>query len=162
MGLAAAFAFVTEQLFLLGHRALTIDTNGRNIGRFAKYCSVGLGLETVDQVTPEVVRAFVRAPSARNTPPSVATMHGRRTAVRLAFRILIQFGLHPSDPNPPGRSASPFGATGPSGHRGRTRPGPLVIAGHAYRDTTTDDRGPGGGIGGVQRNPLGGHYRCRP
>ncbi len=98
MGLTAAFAFVAEQLFLLGHRALTIDTNGRNIGRFANYCTRGLGLETVDQVTPEEVTAFVRAPSARNKPPSVGTMHGRRTGVRLAFRILIQFGLHGSDP----------------------------------------------------------------
>lgn len=98
MGIAAAFAFVAEQMVLLGHRALTIDTNSRNIGRFARYCERGLGLETVDQVTPEVVRAFVYAPSARNKPPSPATMHGRRTAVRLAFRILIQFGLHDSDP----------------------------------------------------------------
>jgi len=98
VGLAAAFAFVAEQLLLLGHRALTIDTNGRNIGRFARYCCRGLRLETLDQVTPEVVKGYVWAPNAENRPPSVATMHGRRTALRLAFRILIQFGLHGSDP----------------------------------------------------------------
>jgi site-specific recombinase XerD len=98
VGLAAAFGFVIEQIVLLGHRALTVDTNSRNIGRFARYCGRGLGLETIEQVTPEVVRAFVYAASARNKPPSPGTMHGRRTAVRLAFRILIQFGLHESDP----------------------------------------------------------------
>src|SRR2546421_6043163 len=69
--------------------------------RFTIFAEKGLRLRQVSQVSPEHTRAFVFAAIA--TPagtqhPGVATMHLRRSALRLYFRTLRQLGLFEGDP----------------------------------------------------------------
>lgn len=45
-----------------------------------------------------IARAFVQAETTEGLDPNVATMHLRRSAVRLLFRVLRQFGVPPGDP----------------------------------------------------------------
>jgi integrase/recombinase XerC len=52
----------------------------------------------LDEVTREQVARFISAPSPDGRPPSVATMHLRRSAVRLMFRVLRQHGVVEHDP----------------------------------------------------------------
>jgi integrase/recombinase XerC len=69
--------------------------------RFTIFAEKGLRLGRVAQVSSDHARTFVHA--AISTPagtqhPSVATMHLRRSALRLYFRILRQLGLFVGDP----------------------------------------------------------------
>jgi site-specific recombinase XerD len=52
----------------------------------------------LDEVTREQVASFISAPSPDGRPPSVATTHLRRSAVRLMFRVLRQHGIVDHDP----------------------------------------------------------------
>jgi site-specific recombinase XerC len=52
----------------------------------------------LDEVTGEQVEAFISATSTDGRPPSVATTHLRRSAVRLMFRVLRQHGIVEHDP----------------------------------------------------------------
>ena len=69
--------------------------------RFTVFEEKGLRLRTVQAITPEHARRFVTAgistPSGREQP-SVATMHLRRSAIRLYFRTLRQTGVEVGDP----------------------------------------------------------------
>ena len=63
---------------------------------FTIFAEKGLRLRQVRQVSPEHARAFVFAAittTAGTQRPSVATMHLRRSALRLYFRTLRQLGL---------------------------------------------------------------------
>lgn len=53
--------------------------------RFEAFLGRGFGIETIDDVTLAHVEAFVRA-KANDTDPATATMHMRRTVLRLLFR----------------------------------------------------------------------------
>ncbi len=53
---------------------------------------------SLDEVTREQVARFISAPSPDGRPPSVATAHLRRSAVRLLFRVLRQHGIVDHDP----------------------------------------------------------------
>jgi site-specific recombinase XerC len=69
--------------------------------RFTIFVEKGVQLRQISQVSPEHARAFVQA--AISTPagmqrPSVATMHLRRSALRLYFRTLRQLDLFCGDP----------------------------------------------------------------
>jgi integrase/recombinase XerC len=69
--------------------------------RFTIFLDKGLQLSSVEQISAEQVSQFVRA--GISTPagpqrPSVATMHLRRSALRLYFRTLRQLGLYDGDP----------------------------------------------------------------
>jgi len=65
--------------------------------RFFSFCRIGCGLASLDEVTPELVRAFVTAPlEDRNS--TVATMHLRRSIVRFVFRAAREIGLVDHDP----------------------------------------------------------------
>ena len=69
--------------------------------RFTIFAEKGLRLGRVAQVSSDHTRTFVHA--AISTPagtqhPSIATMHLRRSALRLYFRTLRQLGLFDGDP----------------------------------------------------------------
>src|ERR1700737_4821410 len=69
--------------------------------RFTIFLDKGLRLSSVEQISAEQASKFVRA--GISTPagpqrPSVATMHLRRSALRLYFRELRQLGLYDGDP----------------------------------------------------------------
>lgn len=67
--------------------------------RFLGYLDRGWGITSLGEVTPEMVRSFVLAPSDRtNAEPSVATLHLRRSAVRLLFRVLREAAVVQHDP----------------------------------------------------------------
>ncbi len=65
--------------------------------RLFRFCRLGHGLESLEEVTPEVARAFVAAP-LEDRDPSVATMHLRRAVVRFVFREARALGLADHDP----------------------------------------------------------------
>lgn len=52
----------------------------------------------LDEATPEMIRGFVHAPDSAGEAPSAATMHLRRCAVRILFRVGRQLGLVAVDP----------------------------------------------------------------
>jgi integrase/recombinase XerC len=65
--------------------------------RLFAFCGRGWGLGSLDEVTPEIARAFVVAP-LEDREPSVATMHLRRAVVRFVFRQARELGLASHDP----------------------------------------------------------------
>ncbi len=65
--------------------------------RFRLFCLRGHRLRSLNDVTPEIVRAFVTSP-IENNAPSVATMHVRRSVVRFVFRQARNLGLADHDP----------------------------------------------------------------
>ncbi len=65
--------------------------------RFLLFCLRGYQLVALDEVTPGIVRAFVTA-SIDGQPPSVATMHLRRSVLRFVFRRARDLGLASHDP----------------------------------------------------------------
>ena len=69
-------------------RKVTCDT----LDRFVRYAAAH-GITHAAQVTPELVAAFAAAPGRDRPPPAVATMHQRRSVIRLAFRL-----YHRADP----------------------------------------------------------------
>ena len=76
------------------------DRLGSTLIRFASFTERGFGVTNLDDLTPDVVRAFVSAPPSGGGahPPSLSTMHFRRSAVRLLFREARRAGLADGDP----------------------------------------------------------------
>jgi len=69
--------------------------------RFTIFVEKGVDIPPIRQLSPEHARAFVQAaisPPAGMRRPSVATMHLRRSALRLYFRTLRQLELFDGDP----------------------------------------------------------------
>lgn len=67
--------------------------------RFGWFAESSAGVDSLAAITPDVVDRFVRARTTRErTAPSPATMHSRRSAVRLMFRTGRQLGLCVADP----------------------------------------------------------------
>ena len=66
--------------------------------RFARYAEDGCGIECAAQVMGPVAAGFVRARAADGSQPAVATMHLRRSAVRLLFAEGRRLGLVENDP----------------------------------------------------------------
>jgi integrase len=67
--------------------------------RFCSFAETSAGAGSLADVTPGVVDGFVRALTVRErSAPSAATMHARRSAVRLLFRTGRQLGLCAADP----------------------------------------------------------------
>jgi integrase/recombinase XerC len=98
--------------------SLSEQTNDRfseTIARFASYVERGAGLASLGEVTLAHADGFVHAPIALPSglrPPGVSTMHFRRSAIRLLFRMARADGLVEGDPTldlvlPP-RSAGPL------------------------------------------------------
>ncbi|HEX7168601.1 MAG TPA: hypothetical protein VF230_16590 [Acidimicrobiales bacterium] len=65
--------------------------------RFEKFGAAFGGITRVSQITPEVATAFVNARGA-NGRPSGSTQSLRRTALRLLFRVLREYGLMDGEP----------------------------------------------------------------
>jgi integrase len=65
--------------------------------RFARFAVHAHGCQILGEVNEAVVAEFVTA-SGRSGPPSPATQHLRRSAVRLLFRTARQLGLVEGDP----------------------------------------------------------------
>jgi integrase len=68
------------------------------LDHFVVFADNGYGLQTPEAVSAEVARAFVMAPSADGSTPSVSLMHLRRSALRLLFRSLRESGVAVGDP----------------------------------------------------------------
>jgi integrase/recombinase XerC len=66
--------------------------------RFAQFGASAFGIEKLEAVEPTFVAAFVRAKGRNHRTPSVATMHLRRSAVRLLFRTARSLSLVTTDP----------------------------------------------------------------
>lgn len=103
IGLDAPFSqareFAAEQISAVGtlrdqshRRILTLWTN------FERFARAAHGVVAVGDVTVEVTLAFVHAKTSEGRIPNPATMHLRRSAVRLLFRVLRQFGVPCGDP----------------------------------------------------------------
>jgi integrase/recombinase XerC len=73
------------------HRLLDLMT------RFLSFVELAFGTP-LSEVARDQVEAFVLAPSRDGRPPSVATTHLRRSAVRLLFRVLREHGVVDHDP----------------------------------------------------------------
>lgn len=102
--LLQASACLEEVTTLQGEtRSLAPQTEDRlrsALTRFAGFAERGFGVTTLDDITPDIVRAFVAAsPSGGGSEaPSLSTMHFRRSAVRLLFREARRAGLAEGDP----------------------------------------------------------------
>jgi site-specific recombinase XerD len=71
------------------------------IAAFDGYLRRGHGVDQLRSVEPSHVRAFIRAHQSLNgvlLPVSIGTMHTRRSAVRIVFRISREIGLASGDP----------------------------------------------------------------
>jgi integrase/recombinase XerC len=68
------------------------------LDRFGRFAAAGCGLFDLGEVTSDVARSFVTAPTGSGQPPSTSTMHWRRTALRMLFRAARRRGLIDGDP----------------------------------------------------------------
>lgn len=96
--LAGAIDRVARELAAGG--ALSAQSHRRMVElleRFGRFVAIGQ-VACLDDVTPELVRAFVNAPSAKGGAPGIATRRLRRSAVRLLFRAARGLGLVAGDP----------------------------------------------------------------
>ncbi len=66
--------------------------------RFAEYLTRAYGTSLAADVRPEHVRAFLEANTQSGCQPAVATMHVRRSAIRLMYREAARLGAVKSDP----------------------------------------------------------------
>ena len=66
--------------------------------RFGAFLERAHGVRGASDITPGHVRAFLEANTGSGGPPSVATMHLRRSAVRLLFREAVKLGAAGQDP----------------------------------------------------------------
>ncbi len=67
------------------------------VERFCAFATRAFAIDSLQKVSLHVAKAFVRAPSAAGQP-SVATMHLRRSVLRLLFRTARELGLADHDP----------------------------------------------------------------
>ena len=67
------------------------------IERFCVFCDRAFDIEVLGEVTAVEASAFVQAPTPCGAP-AAATMHLRRSALRLLFRTAREIGLANSDP----------------------------------------------------------------
>lgn len=68
------------------------------LDRFGRFAGEGCGLAGLADVTSTIARSFVTAPTSAGEPPSISTMHWRRTALRLLFKAARWHGLVDGDP----------------------------------------------------------------
>lgn len=92
VGIARAALLDGQSTVAQGERTRSI------IDRFVAFAEGGHGIGSLAEVSPSLVQAFIRAPKGDLAPPSVATMHWRRTALRLLFRAGREVGLVATDP----------------------------------------------------------------
>ncbi len=85
---------------LSASRALSVQSLPRVVDlveRFCVFCKGAFGFNSFAAVTAAEAEAFVRAPTSAGDP-APATMHLRRSVLRLLFRTARELGLVDSDP----------------------------------------------------------------
>jgi len=70
----------------------------RTVRRFASFAEEASRTPGLDEVTPGDADAFIRARTSTGQVPTTATMHHRRSSLRLLFRMARLLGLAESDP----------------------------------------------------------------
>jgi integrase/recombinase XerC len=65
--------------------------------RFARFVS-NSGVRSLADVTPELTSSFVRSRTSQDVQAGTATLHNRRTSLRLLFRTARRVGLVDGDP----------------------------------------------------------------
>jgi integrase len=75
----------------------TVVRVGSSWTRFSEFAAQS-GVEALAGVDPTVAAAFVRARTTADSPKGTATMHNRRTSLRLLFRTARRLGLVDGDP----------------------------------------------------------------
>ena len=68
------------------------------VDHFARFTRLGSKVVRLGDVTTEVATGFVRSRLGSGLPASVATMHDRRSTLRLLFRIARRLDLAAGDP----------------------------------------------------------------
>ena len=85
---------------LSGSGTLSEQSLPRIVNLIERFCGFGeraFGIASLEEVSTSQAAAFVQAPTAHGEPAS-ATMHLRRSALRLLFRTARELGLAESDP----------------------------------------------------------------
>lgn len=89
------------QLCLVELAATNSDATLERIGsawtRFEEFAS-RTGVECLAGVQPSLAASFVRSRTSADAPAGTATMHNRRTSLRLLFRMARRLGLVDGDP----------------------------------------------------------------
>lgn len=98
--ISAATEGALAQLGVLQLTDQTARATARFWVRFTSYAE-GAGIATVSGIGPDVVRGFIGAKRAGGELPSTSTMHSRRSAVRLLFRIWRELAVMDGDPTLP-------------------------------------------------------------
>ena len=101
VGPAATLGLVLKGLKQAGLSDQSVQKMAELMARFTIYIDKGHGLRSVAEIAEEHVEGFVFASGligSERRRPSVATMHLRRSALRLYFRIARQLGLCTGDP----------------------------------------------------------------
>lgn len=79
--------------------------------RFVGFVSATSTVSSLEHVDPSLVALFLRARLVSGRPPTLATMHDRRTTIRLLYRLARRIGIVSGDPSLdaglPARSTSP-------------------------------------------------------
>ena len=70
----------------------------RLMRRFGTFVERAHGLQRASEIGPEHVHSFLVASTGSGSAPSVATMHLRRTAIRLLFREAAKHSAVTDDP----------------------------------------------------------------
>ncbi len=79
-------AHVDDWMAVCGHSDATRQVTTHTLGRLVRFANAHEVVVARD-VTPELVRSFIEAPGSDRRRPAIATMHQRRSVVRLAFRL---------------------------------------------------------------------------
>ncbi len=81
-----------------GLTAGTVERIAPTIEKFHQFVLTACGARVLAEIGSSEVDVFVRACLAGGSSPSVATMHNRRSTLRLLFRTARRLGLMPGDP----------------------------------------------------------------
>ncbi len=85
---------------LRASRTLSVQSLPRVVDlveRFCRFCQQAFQISSLSEVSATDAEAFVRA-STSGREPALATMHLRRSVLRMAFRTARELGLAESDP----------------------------------------------------------------
>ena len=86
-------AHVEDWMAVCGYSTDTRTVTRDTLERFVRFARAH-GITHASAVTPQLVATFITAPGRDRRPPAVATMHQRRSVVRVAFRL-----YHRADPS---------------------------------------------------------------
>lgn len=79
------------------HSEQTLLRTAETVGRFCSRVT-RLGVVSFADVTPGQARDFILAPTRYGSPPSLATRHARRMALRTLYKTLRDLGITSGDP----------------------------------------------------------------